>query len=223
MGPAELLFFLITYVVVFGGLTAWLATTKHRDGCMWFVLGALIGPLALIAVGLAPAGQSAPETPRTPATPVYSSPSQSLPAGVEPAGGLTKRCPDCAETVQADARICRFCRYTFVAAQLEPEPQVQTTGPAGLAVPAPPRQLGTWMLDTQVPGFVPRARVALAVEGTSLRLESASYMLMMTFAKVTAREQSGSLEIRDDLKTILLQPTEGQDPATIARSLTPPP
>ncbi|WP_415576585.1 zinc ribbon domain-containing protein [Gluconobacter japonicus] len=25
----------------------------------------------------------------------------------------TKKCPQCAETVQADARICRFCRYDF--------------------------------------------------------------------------------------------------------------
>ena len=28
----------------------------------------------------------------------------------------TKVCPDCAETVQAAARICRFCRYEFAPA-----------------------------------------------------------------------------------------------------------
>ena len=34
---------------------------------------------------------------------------------MEPSGaaGPTKKCPDCAETVLADARICRFCRYEF--------------------------------------------------------------------------------------------------------------
>lgn len=25
----------------------------------------------------------------------------------------TKKCPDCAETVKEDARICRFCNYSF--------------------------------------------------------------------------------------------------------------
>jgi hypothetical protein len=34
-----------------------------------------------------------------------------MPAAVVPAA--TKRCPDCAEEVLADARICRFCRHEF--------------------------------------------------------------------------------------------------------------
>jgi hypothetical protein len=43
---------------------------------------------------------------------------------VQPSG--TKVCPDCAETVLADARVCRFCRHEF-AASLE-----QERGPADL-------------------------------------------------------------------------------------------
>jgi hypothetical protein len=35
-------------------LTAWLASTKRRSPLAWFVLGIIIGPLALIAVGLSP-------------------------------------------------------------------------------------------------------------------------------------------------------------------------
>lgn len=37
----------------------------------------------------------------------------SLVAAVRPAQPPTKRCPDCAEAVLAEARICRFCRHDF--------------------------------------------------------------------------------------------------------------
>ncbi|RVD15411.1 MAG: hypothetical protein EOS73_28695 [Mesorhizobium sp.] len=34
--------------------------------------------------------------------------------------GDTKTCPDCAETVQREARICRFCRHDFGSAAAAP-------------------------------------------------------------------------------------------------------
>ena len=37
----------------------------------------------------------------------------SAPATPFPAGVATKDCPDCAETVLAEARICKHCRYRF--------------------------------------------------------------------------------------------------------------
>lgn len=36
------------------GLTAWLAKERGRSGRLWFVAGAIFGPFALLAVGLAP-------------------------------------------------------------------------------------------------------------------------------------------------------------------------
>ena len=48
---------------------------------------------------------------REQATPVGLRP----PASAPPPAPATKVCPDCAETVLADARICRFCRHEFEA------------------------------------------------------------------------------------------------------------
>jgi hypothetical protein len=102
MSQTSLLVFAVIYVVIFGGLTAWLASTKNRDGCSWFVLGALIGPLALIAVGLAPATQKPTQPSQTRVAPPV--------AGRQPG---TKVCPQCAEEVKSAALVCRFCRYEF--------------------------------------------------------------------------------------------------------------
>jgi hypothetical protein len=45
--------------------------------------------------------------------PQLSSPQASIPEHTESAARPTKRCPQCAEDVLAEARICRFCHYEF--------------------------------------------------------------------------------------------------------------
>jgi len=44
----------VPYIIIFGGLAAWLASAKDRHVGVWFLLGAVLGPLAIIVVGLAP-------------------------------------------------------------------------------------------------------------------------------------------------------------------------
>jgi hypothetical protein len=70
----------------------------------------------------APTASTVPEPPVTPrsepARPVPAAvpPTEAAPLGsAEPADSArpTKKCPDCAETILADARICKHCRYEF--------------------------------------------------------------------------------------------------------------
>jgi ribosomal protein L40E len=45
-----------------------------------------------------------------------------------------KKCPDCAEMVQAEAKICRFCRHDFPAPPPAPSALAPAAAPgAGLA------------------------------------------------------------------------------------------
>jgi len=38
--------------IIFGILSAWIATTKGRSGCGFFLLGAILGPIGLIIAAI---------------------------------------------------------------------------------------------------------------------------------------------------------------------------
>jgi hypothetical protein len=63
-------------------ITGGFASARGRNRLGWIALGILLGPLALLAVVLAPAAP----TPNT-----------------------HFRCPDCLELVLKEARVCRYC------------------------------------------------------------------------------------------------------------------
>ena len=104
MGLTLLIVLLIGWISI-GLLAGWVATTRGRDGCSWFVAGVFLGPIALLAVGLAaPAAKPATDTPLD-----------------------GKVCPRCGESVKLAAEVCRFCGHEFIdthSAQKPGEPAV---------------------------------------------------------------------------------------------------
>jgi hypothetical protein len=63
----------------------WLAEEKGRSAIIWFLVGLVSGPFAVLLVGLAPRGAS----------------------------GDYRRCRDCREPIRREAVVCPFCRATM--------------------------------------------------------------------------------------------------------------
>jgi hypothetical protein len=85
------LFLVLIQGCIIGGFCGYLAGQKNRSGFNWFWLGFFFSFLALIAIAASP-----------------SIASQKVDT---PADKTTRQCPFCAETVKAEALICRFCQH----------------------------------------------------------------------------------------------------------------
>lgn len=88
---------------VIGGLVlcafigAMIVESKGRNPGIGLILGLLFGPIGLIIAAII-------------------SPNQEELDRRNAKEGKLKRCPDCAEMVQAEAKICRFCGHSFLSA-----------------------------------------------------------------------------------------------------------
>ena len=77
-----------------GGLpAAWIAGERGRSSVSGFLAGGLFGPIAVVAIGLAPAGTT----------------------------GVFVECPECREGIRVEATCCPHCRADIPDEIEEPE------------------------------------------------------------------------------------------------------
>jgi len=76
--------------LLFGIVTAVVASNKGLSGCGWFLIGVLLGPFGFILV-------------------LVVSPNTQEVEKKSLAAGETRKCPYCAELIKAEATVCRYC------------------------------------------------------------------------------------------------------------------
>jgi hypothetical protein len=119
----EFVLFWVGFAVVAGVA----ANARGRSGIGWFFLSLVISPLlslllVLVMKRIEPEAASHTYQAAQPQAQTQSQTRARFDATLSTPA--QKKCPDCAEMVQAEAKICRFCRHEFP----KPEPKPELVG-----------------------------------------------------------------------------------------------